>query len=90
MSVSQEELEGLNTLLKSDRALFERVREIVELGRLRDGESRKIDAVEEELIQKINRLGQQTLSSFGQAVEQQAAQELRSKSKGVRQREKKR
>ena len=88
-SVSQDQLESLNLILKEDPALFERVSEIVELSQLCAGQIRKIDDVEEELIEKIKRLGQQTLSSFGQAVEKEAAKELRSGRKGIHQREKK-
>ena len=88
-SVSQDQLESLTLILKDDPALFERVSEIVELSQLSGGQIRKIDDVEEELIEKIRRLGQQTLSSFGQAVEKEAAKELRSGKKGIHQREKK-
>ena len=45
--------------------------------------------MEEELIEKIKRLGQQTLSSFGQGVEKEGAKGLRSGKKGIHQREKK-
>ena len=61
-SVSQDQLESLNLILKEDPTLFERVSEIVELSQLCVGQIRKIDDVEEELIEKIKRLGQQRLS----------------------------
>jgi len=67
--VSSAELESLNAILRNDPALFERVSEIVELSQLPDSKIRKIDEIEGALIEKINQLGQQTLSSFGHAIE---------------------
>jgi len=89
-TVNETQLEALISTLRKDPALFERIKEVVELSCLREGQSCKIDAVEEELVAKINKLGQQTLSSFGQAVEQEAVQELRQQKQGIQQREKKR
>ena len=90
IQVTQEQLESLNSILRSDPALFERVLEIAQLSQLPGGKIRKVDEVESELIDKINRLGQQTLSSFGQAVEQEAVKSMRKGSQGMHQREKKR
>lgn len=88
--VTSAQLESLNKILRNDPALFERVSEIAQLSQLPDGKIRKIDEVEGELIQKINLLGQQTLSSFGEAVEEQAVRSLRKDNEGIHQREKKR
>ena len=88
--VSQEQLESLNSILRSDPALFNRLLEIAQLSQLPEGKIRKVDEVEGELIEKINRLGQQTLSSFGEAVEEEAVKAMRQENKGIHQREKKR
>ena len=88
--VSSAELESLNAILRNDPALFERVSEIVELSQLPDSKIRKIDEIEGALIEKINQLGQQTLSSFGHAIEKQAVKELQKENRGIHQREKKR
>jgi len=87
--VPQRELDSILSVLKEDPLLFERVKEVVEMSQLKDGQSTRIDAVEDELIQRINKLGQQTLSSFGQAVDQQQSQQLRAGGEKVQQREKK-
>ena len=88
--VSEKQLESLNSILRNDPALYERLFEIAQLSQLPDEKIRKIDDVEGELIEKINHLGQQTLSSFGQAVEEKAVQAMRQEGKSFHQREKKR
>lgn len=87
--VPQRELDSILSVLKEDPLLFERVKEVVALSQLKDGQITRIDALEDELIVKINKLGQQTLSSFGQAVDQQQSRQLRAGGQKVQQREKK-
>ena len=88
--VEQSELNALLSVLKADPLLFDRVKEVVELSQHRQGQSTRIEAVEDELVARINKLGQQTLSSFGEAVEHQQLRDLRSQHNGIQQREKKR
>jgi len=76
--------------LRNNPKLFKSIADIVELSELSDGQMRTIDDAEDALIHKIRKLGQQTLSDLGSAMEQAAAKDLKQSEARVNQREKKR
>ena len=78
-------------LLRERPEMFERIESILSIAiEPCVGPVRSADEVESLLIEEIRKLGKETLESWARAAEQKVSEELKSSSRGLEQREKKR
>ncbi len=89
--VSEELLEQLKEQLRKSPELFESIAQIVELSHA-DGttDTVKLDDVEQALIPKIRKLGQDTLGGWVSSMEEHSSEHIKESDSTIKQREKKR
>ena len=89
--VSEVKLRRLMDLLRHEPELYEKMLDIAQMKEFKGSQGLpSVDELEESLIPKIRKLGQETMRSCLQSVEEAVADETKHEVAKVRQREKKR
>ena len=70
--------------LRQQPELLARFESILELSRTQEGQLRKADEVEEDLVQAVRQLGREVMESWAGGAEQEVARQLKEQKKGVR------
>jgi vacuolar-type H+-ATPase subunit H len=70
--------------LRQQPELMERFESIIDLAQTREGEVRRADEVEEDLVKAVRQLGREVMESWAEGAEQEVSRQLKEQKKSVR------